>query len=495
MSDFKQTIKTIGRTFEKFTERANGIKMRFYQALVAAAVIKSILNNQGLTIVLVISRQGGKDELLANLVTYLLKLFSHREVGIVYANPTYKPQTIRAIMRVENRLSTNLITRAIWKKRSDFMRLVGKAWVSFLSGDKKANVVGDTASLLLIVNEAQDITPAKYDKDFEPMAASTNATKLIVGTEWTNNTLLAREEDAARELEKKDGIRRVFIFPSTEVRKVVPEYGKFVDSVVKKLGRQHPLVKTQYFCERIDAVAGMFTARRLALMLGDKDPQDKPIAGRLYAFTIDVAGVDETTYELEGLANPARNKTTLDIIEVDLSQLKTLQKPIYRCVKRLDWQGDNHVDIFNAITTLVSSWKPQYIVEDKSGVGEGLFSMLIKKYPSKTIGVQFTAKVKSDIGYSYIGIIEAGRFRDCASTEEVVIQYQNCTSEILIGPQKIMRWGVKDGLRDNGGNPIFDDFILADSLVTELDKLVWLKQTKTSIVQSQDVIFDMDTNY
>ena len=136
--------------------------------------------------------------------------------------------------------------------------MLGKAMISYLSGDKKSKIVSATASKLLIVNEAQDIMPAKYDKDISPMGAYTNVTRLIVGTVWTSATLLAKQEDAARELEKKDGIRRVFIYTADDVRRHNKNYGLYVDKEVSRLGREHPLVKTQYFCERIDAQAGDF---------------------------------------------------------------------------------------------------------------------------------------------------------------------------------------------------------------------------------------------
>jgi hypothetical protein len=495
MSTLKQTIKTISKTFDNFTARAGGLKLWFYQLEPAKAVIQSIVKKQGLTIVLIISRQAGKDELLINLISYLLYLFSHREVGIVVTNPTYKPQTINFIMRLENRLKANLLTKTTWHKRSDFMRKVGSATCSMLSADKSANVVGATASLLLVVNEAQDTPIEKYDKDFEPMAASTNATRLIVGTVWTNNTFLAREEDAAREAEKKDGIRRVFIYDSKEVRKINKPYGQFVDGVVTKRGRQHPLVKTQYFCERIDAIAGMFNTRRLALMQGDQPAQAEPIPGRVYAFLIDVAGMDEAILELDGLGNPGRDKTTLSIVDIDLTSIEILQAPTYRVVHRLDWHGQNHVDVFGALSALADRWTPQMILVDATGVGEGLWAMLAKKYPTRTGGVKFTQQTKSEIGYGFLGAIDSGRFRDCAQTEEVREQYQNCTSEILIGPAKTMRWGVKDGTRGADGQLVHDDFILADSLVAELDKLDWSIPFETTIIEQPDVLEEMDHAY
>ena len=77
-------------------------------------------------------------------------------------------------------------------------------------------------------------------------------------------TLLAREQRAALELEQADGIKRLFSITADQVRQEVPAYGRFVDSEIARHGRSHPFVKSQYFCETIDAEGGMFPpARRL----------------------------------------------------------------------------------------------------------------------------------------------------------------------------------------------------------------------------------------
>jgi hypothetical protein len=497
MSTLIQTIKTIGKTFDNYTARAGGIQMRPYQLQPAKAIIDSIVHKRGHTIILIISRQAGKDELLANLLSYLATLFSHREVGIVIANPTYKPQTINAIMRLESRLKANLLTKSSWKKRSDYMRMIGGATISFLSGDKAANVVGAVASLLLVINEAQDISPAKYDKDFAPMVASTNATRLIVGTVWTSRTLLAREEDAAREAEKQDGIRRVFLYTSEDVRKIVPAYGQFVDQEVKKLGREHPLIKTQYFCERIDAQAGMFNAGRRALMQGDQPAHTSPQPGNTYAFIIDVAGQDEASMNLDevGSTNPGRDQLTLDIVSVDLSQFEILQAPIYRVIARFAWTGENHISVFGKINAMWDVWQPQMMVIDATGVGEGLWAMFDKSHPARVIPVKFSQQSKSEIGYGFLAIIGTGRFRDCCPSPEVDKQYEACTSEILIGPAKTMRWSVPDGARDTDGLLIHDDHVVTDAMTAILDKLIWAVGSPTLQTEAADVLESMNGNY
>lgn len=498
MSTLKQTVMAEARSFPRFTLRGGGMEMRPYQAAPAQAILDSIRTHAGRSFVVIISRQSGKDELAANLKAYLLARFADREVGIVEVNPTYKPQTINAIARLERRLTGNLLTKLHWRKRSDFMRLFGKAQVSFLSGDSQANVVGAVASLLLIVNEAQDIEPAIYDKNFAPMVASTNATRVFMGTSWTSKTLLARELRAALQAEKKDKVPRVFLYTADDVRKVVPPYGRYVDGEVAKLGRQHPLIKTQYFCEEIDAQTGMFPAGRRALMKGDQSSQAAGLGGHVYVFSIDVAGQDEVAFndpESQYLKNPGRDAVTLTISDVDLSQLQTLQAPIYRVVHREQWTGINHIAVFGKLMALADSWKPLYLVIDATGVGEGLWAMLDHRYREKVIPVKFTSQKKSEIGYRFIGIIETGRFRDCCPTAEVDEQYSSCISEVLIGPQKTLRWSVPEGQRNSSGELIHDDIIVSDALVSEVDELPWIVSTETKIVQGIDPLNEMDSNF
>ena len=374
------------------------------------------------------------------------------------------------------------------------MRL-GAARTSYFSADPSANVVGATADRLLVINEAQDVDPAVFDKRFAPMAASGNATLVFSGTTWTSDTLLARELAAARRQEKKDGKKRVFMADCIEVAKHNALYGEFVKKEIDKLGRQHPLIKTQYFCETIDAQAGMFNNARRALMIGDQPAQDAPQAGHIYAFLIDVAGQDEALLNLDGMGNPGRDFTRLTIVDIDLSTLETLQAPTYRAVRREGWQGIGHLDVFGKVKAFADVWNPQYIVIDSTGVGEGLWAMTAKTYPTRTHPVKFTQQVKSEIGWGYLAIVETGRFRDCCPTDEVRIQYEKCQSEILPGPAKTLRWGVKDGTRGPDGLLVHDDIVIADSLTAIIDKLEWTIPIEAEIVPAKDPLKDMDNAY
>ena len=180
------------RRAERFPLAGN-IKLRSYQELAIQAVVNSVRKKRGMTFVWIFPRQSGKDEALAILVQYLLALFKNEGGEMVFFNPTFKPQTETSMRRLESRLNSNSITIGKWKRRSGYIYQMNNAYCTYLSADPSAHVVSATANRLLVVNEAQDVGLMKYDKDIDPMTASTNATKLLSGTRWTSDTLLERE--------------------------------------------------------------------------------------------------------------------------------------------------------------------------------------------------------------------------------------------------------------------------------------------------------------
>jgi len=398
----------------RFTERGSGLKLRTYQQKVALAICNSVIHELGHTFVVIFPRQSGKNELQAQIETYLLALYSKYDAEIVKVSPTWKPQSLNAMRRLERVLNHNLVVKGIpWKKEQGYIYRVGNARIFFLSGSPTANVVGATASTLLECDEAQDVTIAKWDKEVNPMAASTNATKVFWGTAWTSQTLLAREKRAALDAQKQDGIERVFEIDANLVGKEVPAYKKFVQNEQARLGPNHPFVLTQYFSKEIDAEAGMFPLNRQALMQGGHTPTSGPLQNQLYAFAIDVAGSDEgQTGELtENISR--RDSTTLTIFEIDLATLSDplIKAPRYLVRNRFLWTNVSQTRVYQHINALAELWKPHRIIVDSTGVGAGLASFLYNSWPG-VIQFLFTQKSKSDLGWGFITVIESGRFKD-----------------------------------------------------------------------------------
>jgi hypothetical protein len=495
-----QCCEELLRDVSLFSAGGSGIRLRTYQLQVAQAIIDSVIHDKGMTFVVIFPRQSGKNELQAQIETYLLALYSQQsQAEMVKTSPTWKPQSLNAMRRLHRIVSRNLITRDRWQKREGYIYQVGSAMIYFLSGSPTSSIVGATASLLLECDEAQDIEIAKWDKEIAPMAASTNATRVFWGTAWTSRTLLARELRAARLAEKQDGIRRTWVLTADEVGAEVPAYKKFVEEQIARLGRNNPLVRTQYFSEEIDAQGGMFPLSRRALMVGSYPRQITSSPGGVYIFTIDVAGQDESvTYDLKQLQNSQRDSTVLTIFELDFARLKDplIHKPVYKVMHRFAWIGIRHSQLYNLIVNLADSWNPVKIIIDATGIGAGLSNFLRDRFGLRVLPFEFTQKSKSDLGWSFISIIESGRFKEYSPMdEEMSLQLDYCSYEILDGPQKIMRWSVPEGTRDvKTGDLVHDDYILSAALVSLLDGEPW-GSGKSQIIQHKDILEEMGETF
>jgi hypothetical protein len=173
-------------------------------------------------------------------------------------------------------------------------------------------------------------------------------------------------------------------------------------------------------------------------------------------------------------------------------------KPSYLTVFRKEWKGESHVRVFGAVRGLVDTWKPMRIVIDATGVGEGLWSLLDNAFGDKTVmPVKFTAKLKSELGYGFIGLIGSGRYREYHPfPDKLRVQLDKCQSEILPGPTKQMRWGVPDGAKDAAsGERVHDDDLMTAAMCTLLDRMEWRASLPTTWTTPKDPLEEMDRAY
>jgi len=511
MGRLAEVLKKLLKDVVLFCRYASGLKLRSYQEEVARTVIKSVLQGSGLSIVVMFPRQSGKNELQAQLEAYLLTVLSGTQAEMVKISPTYQPQCLNAMRRLERVLERNILTRGRWQKRAGNLYRYKSVSLTFLSGAKGANIVGATASTLLQVDEAQDVRIEKYDKEIAPMAASTNATRVFWGTAWTSQTLLARELRAAKAAQAQDGVRRVFVLSADEVCREVPAYGKFVAEQAARLGRNHPLIRTQFYSEEIDAEGGLFPAERQSLMRGMHPAQEAPQAGHVYAFLLDIAGEDEAVRDLhsESLMNPGRDASALTIVDVDISGMTDalIRKPIYRVVKRCLWVGERYAVLYARIKALAELWRVRCLVVDASGVGAGLASFLEDALGERVKPVLFNAAVKSKLGWGFLAIIDSGRFKDYASPEGdqsaasqlqrlFFKQLEHTQYEIVAGPEKRIKWGVPQGARDPASAELLhDDLVLSAALVSVLDEQSWSMAGGAFYVPASDPLSEMDRGF
>jgi hypothetical protein len=273
---------------------------------------------------------------------------------------------------------------------------------------------------------------------------------------------------------------------------------------IARKGRQHPLIKTQYYLEEIDAEGRMFDDRRQALMQGDHRRYHAPQEGKVYAATLDVAGEDE---EMSGpvlgagegtklrLRSPRKDSTVATIFEVDLSTVRDplLAAPTYRVVDVLSDTGTRHNQLYGKLRAYFEHWGVRWIVADASGVGAGLVSFLSARqaFGERVLPFQFSPpKRKSDLGWDFLSVVETGRFkyfRDDGSADwrEFWQQVEGCQYEVSEGEEKRMKWGAPDA-------EMHDDRVISAALVAELDKVKWVLPGRSVVIEAGDVLEEID---
>lgn len=457
--------------------------LRSYQLDVARAVAGSVMATRGDSFAAVFSRQSGKDEALAQLCAFLLSRYRLTGGSIVVATPALRPQGLIARDRLLARLDTPL-TRGAVRVREGVIVEVGRASVRYLSAARGANSRGNTAGLLLVANESQDIEPDVWDAVFAPMAASENATTLFLGTVWTSDTLLARQMRMLRDREAEDGQKRLFRVDWREVSRHVPGYGTYVRRQIEELGADHPFIRTEYELRELDGDGRLFPPDRIAMLDGGYPPMHQRDAndpdGVEYALLIDVAGEVEAGIEGEALRRtmPWRDSTAMTVVRVIPHPEGT--RPVrYEIVARYLWTGVSHTRLHRQIVNLATTvWKARKIVIDATGIGAGLASFLQASLGERVVDrFIFSSASKSRLGWDFLSLIDAGRLTtfdpaQAGDPEQQRLdrlfreQMAACRYNVLPGPGRLLRWSVEDPL-------LHDDLLISAALAAVLDTVDW----------------------
>lgn len=449
-------------------------RLREYQLLPARAIAESVTRGLGRQFAVVFSRQAGKDETLAQLVAWLLTRYQRSGGNVVLGAPTMT-QALVSRDRLVSRLQKSPLSIGRVRQREGYIVDVGQASARFLSAAPTANPRGQTASLLLIGNECQDIDPAIWDARFDPMAASTNATTVFLGTVWDKNGLLYRQMEHLSALEAYDGLQRVYKVPWGLVAEELPAYGERVRARIEQFGPQHPFIRTEYELEVLDGEGGLFPPHRIAQLQGDHSRRHRAEPGKRYAGLLDVAGEEEEGSGPNSFDNAARrDSTALTAVEVET---RGRELPAYRVVDRMAWTGARHTALHAQLVDLVRNvWGMAALVVDATGVGAGLASFLADALghgPRRVIvePFVFSGASKSELGWDFVGLIDGGRLKEYADDgDELTRIYRHqlaaCTYEVLPGPGRLLRWSVP-------ANRGHDDLLISTALTARLDKINW----------------------
>ncbi|MDY6908269.1 MAG: hypothetical protein SV910_08630 [Chloroflexota bacterium] len=376
--------------------------------------MESVLQRKGLTFSVEIARQGGKNELSAQLEVLLLSLFMGRGGNLVKCAPTYRPQTVVSMTRLKERLNDAGLG-PFWVPEHGYMVRLGAARQLFFSADRSSHVVGATAHILLEIDESQDVAREKYSKEFRPMGATTNVTSVLYGTTWDDSTLLEEVKRENLERERSDGIRRHFRFDWEEVARHCPDYRRYVEGERARLGEGHPLFQTQYCLKPIHGGGNFLSSGQRGQLQGGHPRHHHPQAGRLYIAGVDLAGECEDAQDaLLRASKPRQDSTVVTIAELDLSATSDIDgEPRVSIVEHRWWTGTPHPDLYRELVQLLGdTWGCRRVVVDATGVGAGVASFLGRSLGRGVVEpFIFTQQSKSRLGFQLIAAINSGRVK------------------------------------------------------------------------------------
>jgi hypothetical protein len=381
--------------------------LRHYQLEAARAIVQSVQRRQGRTFTVMMARQMGKNELSAQVEAFLLYMHQSRGGVMVKAAPTFRPQLITSKTRLE-RVLARLPGRRRWRGRFSYMVEMGEAAVHFLSAEESSNVVGATANLLLEIDEAQDVSEEKYLRDFRPMGATGNVTTVLYGTAWSAGTLLAQQRAA----NLRDDPEAHFEHPWTVLAELSPEYRAFVSGEIRRLGAEHPVIRSQYLLQEIEGAGRLFSPAALALLSGDHGRGSLGGEDGVLVAGVDVAGESEIgPDEVVRGAKPRKDWTVVTIARVT-RPIELLGEPAMEIVEHCWWTGRDHSAQYSALLELLRErWRCARVCVDGTGVGAGVASWLGRAMPGRLETVWFTRRLKSEMGYELLAAVNGGRVR------------------------------------------------------------------------------------
>lgn len=385
-------------------------------------VEKHIAQKSGKVLTIRSARQTMKNECSAMIATRVLERYKDKGGTYIRTAPTWKPQIVNSKTRLERFLMADPLVKDNYRRREGYIFQCGLAHVHFLSTDTSAKVVGDTADICLDIDEAHKVDKGKFEEDFSPMTASTNAPVVLWGVAADKQDLLY--EYLQHNLKHNPDC--VLQYPASIWCELLPRYAEHYEERVAKLGADHPVILTQYDLVDVDAIGGYFSKHhQTSLLSSDHGQYSGPRPGRVYVVTIDIGGEaeDEETNPLVK-AEGSRDSTVALIWEVDYDN-RVNGYPMCRLVDIHWWTGKSLGDEPSGLPgqqtillKLLQAWRPRHAVVDGRGVGEQIANYLNANWGAEAYKAS-VASVSADC-YDLHAMVNNGRvkvFRDDLSTE------------------------------------------------------------------------------
>lgn len=407
--------------------------LRPYQSQTVMTVMAGVHRRRGATFTVMFPRQAGKNEVSAAFVAGLLRMHSKEGGSVVVCAPTLTPQAAISLERTLRwlRWYDHLSPDGTHYRVDGNVLRAGLASAVFLSASPTAHVAGHTASIALVADEAQDIDPDWFDRQFRPMAASTGAATVLFGTPWDGRSLLERAvaRNLAIETRRGDGLKLHHQVSWREVARYVPPYGPYVRSERARLGAKHPLFTSQYELAAGEAAGRLFSPAHLQAMEGSHPRLAGPLPGERYAAGLDFGG-----------DRPGADETVLTIARAGERRCEVVQL----CA----WRGISFAGIEEELLALCRTWRLERLAVDGTGMGAVLAANLEAAFGERVERFIFTANSKPALAFAMLAAAERGRlhlFADDGSPEARAARAQLARCEARRQPGGQLAWGSSRG--------------------------------------------------
>ncbi len=368
---------------------------------------RAIAARKGEVITVRMARQTGKNETEAELEARSLSIFRAVPGSTwIRTAPTHKPQLVNSRHRLEKMISNDPLLAGRVRPREGYIYQHGHARIEFLSAQKSASVVGATASIALSVDEAHKVDRGKFEEDFGPFTASTNAPTILWGVAADKIDLLQEYVD------HNAGTDRDLSYPASIWCELSPAYAAHYQARLAKLGEDHYVILTQYKLIPVEAIGGYLTpAQRQSLFSGDHPRLEGPQPGRLYYLAIDVGGQSELDLSSEEMREeePGRDSTMVWVLEVDPDEGDEPYE-LVRVVAGIWWTGEDHMAKAPEVLKLAQHWGISGGCIDARGVGEALAAFVHREIPAVEAYYATADKVSADC-FDLQARINTGRVR------------------------------------------------------------------------------------
>jgi hypothetical protein len=377
------------------------LDLRDYQMKVAWDIVESLINKRGLEISAMFSRQSGKTTSISGATNFFISALSSiyepmlkapMRVGIFGPK---KEQADYAFDMYKQFIDTGFLqdylgVSVVLSNKSE-VRLTNGSRCHCESASKNASIERYTLDLA-ILEEAQNIEDTRILNSIYPMCASTNGTRILIGTPTPDHSGYFYKLTSRRGQHNHRADWR-------ECARYSKPYEAFVQKEMRRHGQTSDYFKTQYELEWSTNVINFCTLEELAEMR-----YGEPV----YQTALPVvAGLDTARIT---------DSTVLTIVQAPQHGLKP-----HVCMWA-EWQGDDTKVQAKDVTQILSNFPGLQLmnIDTLHGIGHGIADMLptnlpIARYPMEPVRQAWMWQIVREAivnrAFTYPDVLEPTRFK------------------------------------------------------------------------------------